>query len=238
MSFFACFQPEVYYTLLATLLIISLTISAINRKILYFFGHFWNYISVLLSHSHSFRATRLSEALVSGVWLMSCTVLLAAFSGLLREQLLRPDPIYWIDSLLDLYQRNELVIQTHGGGYFETYTRTNHLTDSMANNFNDRFEISDWSNIFDEIDYPGICEGRTAVVSVLEWLHIMKDKLNCEEDIDYHISLVEEVSTPMFLATNKGGCVVSQTLQFTNRFSSQTKELTISVTNCFSSQTA
>ena len=102
LNFFECFEPQVYLTLLATLLIISLIVSAINRKILYFYDSLWKYTSVLLSHSHSLQSNRISERLLSGVWLMSCTVLLAAFSGLLRDHLLRPDPIYWIDSLQDL----------------------------------------------------------------------------------------------------------------------------------------
>ena len=45
---------------------------------------------------------------------MTSTVMMAAFSGLLREQMMKPQPIRWIDSLDDLYsdERKDLYITT------------------------------------------------------------------------------------------------------------------------------
>ena len=198
-SFFECFEPEIYYTLLATLLITSLTISVIKRRIQDFFSYIWIFTSVLLSNSHSIKRKSLSDRVLTGVWLMSCIVLLAAFSGLLRDQLLRPDPIYWIDSFQDLYEWKGQ-IQTSKGGYFNTFIQNN-LNDPMANNFRNRLNVTAGLVNKDDsaIDYRGICEGRTAVVTVLQWLQMMKVKLtDCREDIDYHISRMEEISQPMF----------------------------------------
>ena len=166
LNFFECFEPDVYYTLLVTLLIITLTVSAINRNILYFFGYLWKYTSVLLSHSHLININRKSERLLSGLWLMSCTVLLAAFSGLLRNQLLRPDPIYWIDSLQDLYQWKELKIQTFTYTYMSTFV-SDPNGGPMARNFESRLQELHYyqteenvKNDVNDIDLEGIINGR------------------------------------------------------------------------------
>ena len=43
---------------------------------------------------------------------MSCTVLLAAFSGQLREQIIKPKSIEWINSWKDLIEWQHLKIET------------------------------------------------------------------------------------------------------------------------------
>ena len=95
---------------------------------------------------------------------MSCTVLLAAFSGLLRDQLLRHDPIYWIDSLQDLYKWKKLKIQTLGGSYMNTLVKDS-KAGPMANNFKSRLQTLYYFPVngkFDEndIDFDGIINGR------------------------------------------------------------------------------
>ena len=112
------------------------------------------------------RSNRTSERLLSGVWLMSCVVLLAAFSGLLRNQLLRPDPIYWIDSLKDLYEWKELKIQTIGGTYMNTFARDPNAG-PMARDFESRLQILHYVKVSGnaknderDIDFDGIINGR------------------------------------------------------------------------------
>ena len=140
---------------------------------------------------------------------MVCVVLLAAFSGLVRDQLLRPDEIYWIDSLQDLYQWKELNIQTFRGTYIDSFIRKN-PNDSIADNFRNRLQILDFHQKYEgikhdlkDIDFNGIVEGRTAVVGYLQSLIGLKNILSdSEEDIDYHISTQEEVSQTMHFWTN------------------------------------
>ena len=91
---------------------------------------------------------------------MSCTVLLAAFSGLLRGQLLRPDPIYWIDSLQDLYQWKELKIQAFGGTYIDTFAKDS-KSSPMVKNFLSRLHLLNYYDFNEnkkgtDIDYNGI----------------------------------------------------------------------------------
>ena len=164
---------------------------------------------VLLSKSNTISAKRISERLLSGLWLMSCTVLLAAFAGLVRNLLLRPDPIYWIDSLQDLYEWKDLQIQTFRATYLHSYTEHS-VDDPMADNFGHRLEVLNYYPTVDsgekdinDIDYSGIVEGRTAVVSTVQTLTLIKYRLkDREEDIDYHISTHEEVSQSEHFWTN------------------------------------
>ena len=93
---------------------------------------------------------------------MSCTVLLAAFAGLVRNQLLRPDPMYWIDSLQDLYDWKELKIQAFHSTYIDIFSGVN-IDDPMAKNFRDRLQLLHYHQIEEgvkhdlkDIDYNGI----------------------------------------------------------------------------------
>ena len=91
---------------------------------------------------------------------MLCTVLLAAFSGLLRDQLLRPDPIYWIDSLQDLYEWKELEIQSFGGTYIDTFAK-DPKGGPMATNFKSRLQTLYYYGFYEnDIDFDGIINGR------------------------------------------------------------------------------
>ena len=176
---------------------------------MYFFRYLWNYTSVLLSKSPKINVNRLSERLLSGVWLISCTVLLAAFAGLVRNQLLRPDPIYWIDSLQDLYEWKELQIQTFRSNYLFSFIGHT-VDDPIADNFGQRLEVLNYYPTVDsgekdinDIDYSGIVEGRTALVTTIQTLTLIKYRLtNLEEEIDYHISKNEEVSQSIHFWTN------------------------------------
>ena len=124
--------------------------------------------------------------------------------------MLRPDPIYWIDSLQDLYEWKELKIQTFTATYL--YSLTEHNTDDpMANNFKDRLEVltrfpkeNGVKSSLNDLDYKGIVEGRTAFVGFLQMLTTIKYKLkDLEEDIDYHISTTEEMSQAIQMWTNR-----------------------------------
>ena len=210
-NFFNCFEPEVYYSSLATVIAISLIISASKRRINTFFESLWTHTSALLSQSVLLPSNTAKDRLLSGLWLISCTVLLAAFAGLFRDLLIRKETIEWIDSLRDLYQWNDIQIKTFESDYIDDLIN-DYPNDSMAINFQKRVELLDYSmhsspNVSTYLDYHGVVRGRFAIVADLEFLHIEKtyliENLSYIEDVDFHVSRLEEISTPGFIASNR-----------------------------------
>jgi hypothetical protein len=81
------FTPILWLLLLLSLVIISIIISIDNKKT-YFFAQLWRYSSLLLSEAFPKIAikqslTSLPQKLILIVWLLSCTIMLSAFSGVL-----------------------------------------------------------------------------------------------------------------------------------------------------------
>ena len=91
-----------YYGIIASIIVISFVISVYKHSLKSFFTTFWSYLSVILSDYYSLPIKTVIDKQLSGVWLISCTVLLAAFSGQLRQQQMEPKPIQWIDSIEQL----------------------------------------------------------------------------------------------------------------------------------------
>ena len=73
---------------------------------------------------------------------MSCTVLLAAFSGLLRDKQLKPKPIEWIESLEDLLEWKDIRIATHELSNFNIYLE-NIKGDPVVDNFRERKNVTE-----------------------------------------------------------------------------------------------
>ncbi|CAG2116932.1 unnamed protein product, partial [Medioppia subpectinata] len=100
---FKCLNVENYYLLMAAIALLSLVVSLKRRSMKAFLPTLWSYGSVLLSDVYTIQYTAGAERLLAGLWLLVCTVYLAAFAGYLRELLIQVPPIDWIDSLQDLY---------------------------------------------------------------------------------------------------------------------------------------
>jgi hypothetical protein len=195
-----CFECEVYYSLIVSLLITTLIITAINRSLKSLFHYLWLYSSVLLSKTMLIKPKTGLERVLSSVWLMSCTVLLAAFSGLLRDQLLKPEPIYWVDSWEDLYRREDLTIESRIGSHLDNFITT--VNDSIAINFRSRYKVDAEG---EEINYRDILMGKVALVRNLDDLSLYKKVLisrDIREDIDFHISRYGDTPQPLFLFVN------------------------------------
>src|SRR5690348_9841156 len=89
MKNFQCFDNEIYLAILLSILILS-CVTAINTKKIK--TSLWIYISIILSDNYSIRMNSKSvNRILFGVWLLVCTVLLAAFSGILRDRLMKTD---------------------------------------------------------------------------------------------------------------------------------------------------
>ena len=153
----------------------------------------------------------LIDRLLSGVWLMACIVILAAFAGLLTDLLIRRPTIDWIDSLRDLCHWNDVRIKTFKSDYIDDLIN-DFPNDSMAKSFQKRVERLNFSahlsrNKSNYLDYNGVVQGRFAIVADLEFLNIEKtyliEKLGYNEDVDFHISRLEEISTPGFILSNR-----------------------------------
>ena len=140
---------------------------------------------------------------------MACTLLLAAFSGQLREFVLKPKPIYWIDSWEDLHDWKHLVIQTNNRSEIVKFTET-HPNEKMAKDFEKRFEMTrgDIDDIMSwQFDEQEVKDGKIAVAFPYFVLQILKRSLisdDLSEDIDFHISGGDE-SQPFYSITSRLG---------------------------------
>ena len=106
-SYFECFDASIYYSILFSLLIVSTVISIHYKSIEVFFKMLWIYSSVILSDYYAIKFSKTFDRIISGVWLIACTVLLAAISGQLWNQLIRRQPLEMIESWNDLYCKEE-----------------------------------------------------------------------------------------------------------------------------------
>ena len=205
---------RIYIFILLSVFIMSLVVAIPRVSINVFFSNLWSHLSIILSDNYSVKSAVMSTAdrLMIGVWLMSCTVLLAAFSGLIRELMIKPKPIYWIDSLDDLAEWKHLTIWTTSATGLSYYL-TNFRNESMAQNFVKRIVVlnndllSDdpkrWDN---EFDYNGVKDGKVAIVGDLFYSYILKQNLISRygmiEDLDFHISKSDDLpSQPSFIVT-------------------------------------
>ena len=140
-------------------------------------------------------------------------MLLGAFSGQLRMQILRPITIKWIDSWEDLYKWKHLNIQV--SFYSEIKLFVNNFPDHpFAQDFGKRLQHKE-GNEYDQdpndlgdswnFDIEGVKAGRVAVsypAVVLETIKKNYFSEDFKEDIDFHISRTG-TSQPYFNIINK-----------------------------------
>ena len=184
----------IFFSILIMSLVVALSKNSINK----FFSYFWSFTSVILSDYYSLKIESAIDRLLTGVWLMSCTVLLAAISGLLREVMLKPKPIYWIDSWQELANWNHLRIDT-----FLTSSITGYILNSgsepMAQNFAKRISLLNVDDFEkgnktyeNDIDYQGIKDGKVAFVDdeniLIMIKHYLVTKYDMKDNIDFHIT--------------------------------------------------
>ena len=132
------------------------------------------------------------ERLLRGLWLIVCTLLLFAFSGLLRQQILRPKSVQWIDSWEDLHQWKDLKIQTNYISEIKAFTES-FPNDPISKDFTKRFlpNEQDDSRTWN-FDKAGLINGQVAIVYPYIVEQIIKNDLildGLQEDIDFHISI-------------------------------------------------
>ena len=207
---FKCFDTEIYISILVSIVLISVIMSLYERTIKTFFRTFWSYSSVILSDYYSFKINKSVERMLSGVWLMSCTVLLAAFSGHLREQIIKLKPIHWIDSWEDLFEWEHLKIETTSLSslkiYIDQLGEGNGKLKGRLKILEDELFINN-TKIYDKvIDYEGVRMGETALIHNQVYMEVIKINLisnDFQEDIDFHISKSGGIPQSFIIITNR-----------------------------------
>ena len=212
-AIFHSFEIEVYLSILSIIIIMS-SVVAIHRKSLKaFFSTLWSYASVILSDYYALKVESTIDRLLTGAWLMACTVLLAGFSGLFRDQLMKAKPILWIDSWEDLFEWKDVEIQTFDTEGLAVFVNKSSDTE-MAKNFKSRIKDGEFlvreeyvgnKSCEDVLDFEGVKNGRTAIAGQLHYLDVYKQNLvndyNLTEDIDFHISQNGISESYMFLTS-------------------------------------
>ena len=150
---------------------ISLVIGLKNKSIKTFFETVWQYFSVILSEYFSIKPIGHFERSLAAIWLLSCNVLIALYSGHLWDLLVRPQPIDKIDSWDDLYtkpQWNKLKIRTPEYLDMADFAMTD--KSEMAQNFKKRIIlVNPFEFVFDdnmvETALNGLFSGKEVLVS-------------------------------------------------------------------------
>ena len=205
---FESFNMEVYYGIIVSIIVFSVVISAYNNSIKSFFTTLWLYTSVILNGSVNLKNEAIFIMSLYALWLISCTVILAAFSGMLLTLLIKPLPIYWIDSWQDLYEWKHIKIQTMiltDMGFFINKSVNN----PVADDFRLRSDVFPFSIVADPLlrafDLKGMSEGKVAIAFPSCFLHVFKRyllNLDMIEDIDFHISEFGDPWKPCFIWYN------------------------------------
>ena len=149
---------------------------------------------------------------------MSCTVLLAAFSGLLRQQQLEPKPIQWVDSFEQLLdeQWKHLDVKISTLSHLHDFSLRNPQLDLIK-----RLKKNGLNIIQNEQDAPARYKGmlpscdsikneldkvKNGSVAIIHQYTILRFCLidlisdDFKEDIDFHIS--RQSFHPLFTHTN------------------------------------
>ena len=161
-----------------------------------FFRSLWSYTSVVINGSEKLDSSCIINMILSSHWLLMCVILTAAFSGMLKDLLIKPRPIYWVDSWDDLVNWKELKIQTTVLTSLFNFIQTNpdhYMSKEIIKNKRlQAFPLRLLSGNLDKtLDFDGIANGKVALVFPSQYLHVLKNNLvvrGLEEDIDFHIS--------------------------------------------------
>ena len=139
---------------------------------------------------------------------MSCTVLLAAFSGQLRQQQMKPKPIHYIKTWDDLYKEKDIKIQTCDlcdlSNYIKNFGVEKDFLDRTTFIEQDE-QLVGQMDMFKKLDLDGMKDGRVAIVEQTHILQIyMKQFISnsFKKDQDFHLSKGEP--KPVFISINLG----------------------------------
>ena len=219
LKFFETMDRRVYILLVLSIFIISLVLAISRVSNSNFFCKLWSQLLIILSDNYlkktAMRST--AERLLTAVWLMSCTVFMAAFLGLSRDSMIKPKPIYWIDSWADLAylaKWQHLAIVTTYASDLNFYIN-NFKNENIAQKFAKRIELFNNDDLNNEptmwdkrVKFREVKDGEAALVGDLYYLDTLKQNLVSRygmiEDLDFHVSKSDDIaSQPSFIVTNR-----------------------------------
>jgi hypothetical protein len=144
-KFVESFDMFIWIAFILSICLISLFVTIQQNSIKNYFLYFWQYSALLLSEPITtfvykrdlhFR----SNKIILSFWLLSCTVLLSAFAGVIRVFFIKSIPNNNIDSWEQLYDRKEMRIITLDISFFNNYIQEFKNLDIVAQEFYNRME--------------------------------------------------------------------------------------------------
>jgi hypothetical protein len=157
-TFFHGFDIYSWISMLIAIVLISCYKSFIENSLLTFLNSFWRYLAVLLSepfpkidYKKAIKSVHLKIILI--IWLLSCTVLLASFSGVLLKYFITSLQSDVIDTFEQLYANKELSIISDQKSYFSRFVEKNqnNREDMMSQDFIRRLTYVDITEKINDI---------------------------------------------------------------------------------------
>ena len=203
------FDIEIYYAIILSILIISIVMVNLKLSLKNFTWSLLSSSSILVGQGINMKRRGFGVTMLLSSWVISCLVLSSAFSGQIRNQLLKGDTTLWIDSWHDLHKWKQMTIFTFFGSGLQNYI-DEYPNDSISIDFKSRY-IHDGSfmkstDFYKNIDWNGIRRGKVALLWDRHLLDVLKRELLSDEfveDIDFHISKSGDISQIVFMLTNK-----------------------------------
>ncbi len=134
------FDKYVWITILITIFFIPICMAIIEKTFSNYLSNFWNYSYFILSETIPRIPTNLRKRYILTYWLLSCTILLAAYGGVIKDIFLKPVPDVVVNSWNDLHQRKDLKIVTIEGSVIDNFVSNKGTDNEMARDFGSRLE--------------------------------------------------------------------------------------------------
>jgi len=146
-SYLSIFQIEVWFSILVSLIFISIIISVFKNSWISFFKILWRNSIIMVSESSPqfFKIKSSWEKIIIGVWLFSAMGLSIGFCTYLLDYMIEAIPEVIIDSWNDLYHRKDIKIIVFDDSSMAKFAMDD-ISD-MARSFKSRLEtaeIGDW----------------------------------------------------------------------------------------------
>jgi len=208
-EFVLAFEAPVWITLFITMLLIPLSFCVIEKTFSGYFRNLWNYSYLILSEAIPKMPKSSMKRFVLTFWLLACTVLLSAYSGVIRDQFIRANPDVVIDSWEDLYDQKDMKIVTIEGSDIHHFVLDNQNNNEMARDFASRLEIIKYESL-DFYEHTSLfCEKlyNGYAVSYLKNLLVscrnFGEKDNITNSLWEKVHFSSSVTSPYFLLVSK-----------------------------------
>jgi hypothetical protein len=199
-EYFLSFDHKIWINIILSLIIFSLIMSLTQRSFKNVLSNFWLFSTVLLSDIFPKRmlTKNLIERIIICSWLLFCTVILSAFSGVLYGFLIKNIPNDVINLWEDLYSRKEFKITA---SYSDLQ---NSESDEMVQDFKSRTDEKIFTSQEFDTEFLSICEKIKRSNRVFFGSKILLESMLAEYgENSMHVSKYGGEISPYVLAINK-----------------------------------